>query len=208
MVNIKEKLNDGWLHAKVIIEIMGKPKEHVEKTMKEYLEKIKKEEELIVIKEDVAEAKEQKTGVKEKGLIEEMWVTFAELEMLFKTPVALTYFCFDYMPSLIEILAPDKLSFDAVELSSFFNDLQAKLLQVNMVVKQLQNQTVFLNQNLKTLLENFLKSILKDGKEFTSEDLVKVMGVGKNVLEDLLDVWVDEGKVEMNGDKYKAKGKK
>ena len=35
MVNIKEKLEKGWLHCRVVIEVIGKPKEHIEKAIQE-----------------------------------------------------------------------------------------------------------------------------------------------------------------------------
>ena len=129
----------------------------------------------------------------------------SDMEILFKDPKTMTYFCFDYMPSLIEVLAPEKLILNTGEMSDFFNDLQARLHQVDMIVKQVNSKLVFLNKNMKALLENFLRLLLKTGKELSSEQLAKMTGVGKNTVEDLLDVWVDEGKAEMMGEKYKLK---
>lgn len=204
-MNIKEKLEEGWLHCRVIIEIAGKPKEHVEKTAQDYVEKLKKEKDMLVVKETIAELKKQDTGAKEEGTIKEMWITFIEMEILFKSPMVLTYFCFDYMPSMIEVLAPEKLTFEAKELGDFFNDLQARLHQVNIIVKQLQSKAPFLNKNIRKLLENFLILIFKSGKTFTSGELAKMTGVSKERIEDLLDIWLDKNWVEMEEDKYRFK---
>ena len=47
------------LRCKVIIEILGKPKEHVEKALKIYVDRIKQDTDLIVLKEEFADAKEK-----------------------------------------------------------------------------------------------------------------------------------------------------
>jgi hypothetical protein len=56
----KERLEKGQVLAKVIIEMLGAPKEHIEATLKQYIEKLKKEKkDFEVMKSDFAEAKEQ-----------------------------------------------------------------------------------------------------------------------------------------------------
>lgn len=202
MVNIKQKLEQGWIHFRTVIEILGKPKEHVEKTIKIYIEKIKKEKDLIIIEEHLAEIKKQETGAQEKGLLKELWSTFAELEILAKNPLTITYFCFDYMPSSIEIIEPQNLTFTASEASGFFNDLQARLHQLDMIAKQMKSQTLHLHQNIHNLLKNYLTVLLSKG-ELTSEQISKFTGLDPDTIEDFLDTLIDQKKVEMHGEKYK-----
>ena len=40
---IRQKISEGYIHIRAIIEVLGKPKDYVEKSLTEYLEKIKKE---------------------------------------------------------------------------------------------------------------------------------------------------------------------
>ena len=117
MVDIQEKLEKGYIHVKFIIEMGGKPKEHVEDTLKKYIEKIKQHEDYTVLKSDFAEAKEMKD---QKGV----FLAFTDMELLAKDPRALTGFCFDYMPSSIEIIAPEELKISSAHFSYIMNDLQ------------------------------------------------------------------------------------
>ena len=82
------------LRCKIIIEVLGKPKEHVEESIRDYVEKIKKDTGFIVLNADFAASEE-----KEEGL----WATFVELDMVVKGLPKLIAFCFDYMPSSLEI---------------------------------------------------------------------------------------------------------
>ena len=41
-MDVKEKLDEGYIQSRVVVEVIGKPKEHVEKTMQEYVDKIKR----------------------------------------------------------------------------------------------------------------------------------------------------------------------
>ena len=87
-----EEEKENIIRCVAIIEVLGKPKEHVEKSMNMYLEKLKKEDYLSILKEEVAEVKK---------LEDNMFSTFAEMELLIKGPINLISFCFDYMPSSI-----------------------------------------------------------------------------------------------------------
>src|SRR3989344_60198 len=101
MANIKERLNQGHVHSRVIVEVVGKPKEHVEDTIKNYVEKLKTNPDFEIITHNISEANEIKDE-KNPGL----WGTFAEIEMITETFSNMVGFCFDYMPSSVEILSP------------------------------------------------------------------------------------------------------
>ena len=60
MVNVKEKLDAGYIQCRVIIELVGKPKEHIEKTLRSYVEKIKQNENYDVLEQEYAQAPELK----------------------------------------------------------------------------------------------------------------------------------------------------
>lgn len=62
---------------------------------------------------------------------------------------------------------------------------------------------MFLEQNIQGMLNNFVAIVLGT-REMTTEELSKITRVNKEALEDFLDKLVDEGKIEMVGEKYKV----
>lgn len=125
--------------AKVIIEIAGFPEDHVKKTMDMVMEKLKAESKIRVIKEFVAEVEK----------IKEMWSTFADMELEFEDMDSINNFCFDYMPSSIEIMNSEKLHIDANEISNLLNDLLARLHNFTMFLKNLQAENINLKKELE-----------------------------------------------------------
>ena len=95
-VDIRDKLDKGYVQAKVVLEILGAPKEHIENTLVGYVEKAKGEKGIIFVDAEFSETEEQ----------EKMFSKFVEVEFLFKNIETLIGFCFDYMPSSIEVIEP------------------------------------------------------------------------------------------------------
>ena len=122
--------------ARVIIEMLGAPKEYIEKTLTDYIAKLKKDG-IKIIKEEVEPAKKQN----------ELFSTFVELDIEFEKLDDLMGFCFDSMPSSVEILEPEELKRTSTDLSNHLNDLQAKLHEVDMVVKTTRAQNAVLDKN-------------------------------------------------------------
>ena len=182
---------------RTILELIGRPKEHIDKTMKDYVAKIKSDKEFKVLHEELADIKKQEK--------EELWATFAELEVEAKSVTKMTQFCFDYMPSIIEILDPAELKFSGEELSIVINDLQSKLHAVDMVAKQIKTENDFLKKNTSGLLKNYLTILLRGREGLTSQQLSELTGVQKDKLEDYLDQLIDEGKVDLKAGLYLLK---
>src|SRR3989338_7804882 len=104
---------------RAVVELFGKPQEYIEETMKQYVEKHKQDKHYKVLKVEFAEIKKQEK--------EELWATFAELEVATTDLIKLTDFCLDYMPSIIEIIEPESLTISGGEFSLFLNDFQSTL---------------------------------------------------------------------------------
>ena len=121
------------IRTKSVIEIVGKPKEHITKTMNDVVQLIESNKKIDLISKNIAETKEV------KGL----WSTFGEFEIDFSNFEDLGNFCFDFMPSSLEIIDPEELKVSSKEIEDFTNDVMAKLHQYDMVVKQmiLQNKS-------------------------------------------------------------------
>lgn len=183
---------DKWpFRASAIVEIVGKPKEHVESTMSLYLEKMKKEKDIRVLIADVSEP-EEKNGY---------FSIFAEIELLAKTPSRIVDYCFDYMPSSIELLEPEKIRFNSHEFSNFFNDLQARLHQLDMLVKKLRAENRVLNQNAHFILRNnILLALRENDKELGA--IAKNIGLPDEKAKLFLDALVKQGFIKENKNKY------
>jgi len=177
------------IRCKIIIEVLGKPKEHVEKALRGYIENIKDDSDLIILKEEFAKP-EQK---------EELWATFAELEMVVKGIPKLIAFCFDYMPSSVQILKPEHFSLNRSAIEDFINDLQAKLHQVDMVAKKLRNENDFLRKNMNTTVKNLILISLVS-ENLDKEKLAKITGIKDKEIKIFLDNLIGENRiVEENG---------
>lgn len=187
---------EGEITFRTVIEILGKPKEHIETALKEYVQKIKSDKNFSVLKEEFAEVSRQEK--------QELWATFVELELKTDSVSNLTGFCFDFMPSLLEIISPKEVKFTDTEISQFLNDLQAKLHQVDMIAKQLQIENKILNSSLGGLLKNYVVVLLTKGN-LTSKQLSNLTGIDQDKLEDFLDQLIDEGKIDLNDGVYTLK---
>jgi hypothetical protein len=176
-----------------VIEVLGKPKEHVGESLKSYIQKLKDHEKYEVVKEDIAEIKQHEDS--------DLWAIFAELEVWTEKIEDLTFFCFEFMPSLIDVIEPTQIEFKNGEVSEFINDLQAKLHQVDMVAKHAKSENEMLKVNMGHLVKNYL-SLLLMKKSLTSQKLSNLTGIKKDILEDYLDKLIDEGKVDLEGEEY------
>ena len=177
--------------ARIIIEMLGKPKEHIEATLKKYVEQLKKEDKLEILKEERAPAEE-------KG---PLFSCFAELEIKFKNIAKLVEFCFDAMPSSVDIIEPAELAFDTKELTDLLNDLQARLHNVDMALKALQAEKTILDKNALMVFNNFTRFVLKEGEK-TLEELGKITGVQPEQLKKFLDELVKQKRIAQKGEKY------
>lgn len=180
------------IRCRAILEVLGKPKEHVEKTIKLLVEKIKEDPEISVLNEKYADIKPQgKT----------MFSTFVELEMVIKGISTLTGFCFDFMPSSIDIEKPEQLTMKNRDISNIFNDMQSKLHNVDMVAKTLRAERDFLKRNLNTMIMNIITILIKMNKN-TKEELSKFTGINEEELEKHLEKLTQEGKIKKEEDIY------
>ena len=195
-MNNSERLEKGQVHFRTIIEVVGRPKEYVGETIRNYIEKLKKDEKFDIEKTDFAETKKV-----EEEKEEELWSTFVDIELWSKNLPSVVDFCFDFMPSSIEIIEPKELHLKERELSGLLNDLQANLHKMNVFVKNAANENLNLKKNAYNLLWNIIAVMtVKQGK--TLEQLSKITGFEPDNLKDFLDKLEEQGKIEQKEGKY------
>lgn len=181
-----------FLRCRAILEILGKPKDHVENTRDLLVGRLRDDPTLSILKEYSAPL-----SPKENTL----FTTYVELEMVFKDLSSLIGFCFDYMPSSLDIEKPASIAFENHELSAILNDLQAKLHNVDMAAKTFRAERDVLKKNLNLMMLNTVTILSKIGKS-TLDELSKFSGIEKVQLEKFLDDRIKEGVIEKVGDRF------
>ena len=191
MAEAEKQGGHAHIRCRTIIEVLGKPQEHVENAIKEYVGHIKEDSELVILNEDYSEIREQG----------KMWSKFAELDLVIKGTKKLISFCFEYMPSSLEVLKPENLTLTNAELANFLNDLQARLHNVDMAVKQLKAENDFIKLNMNAVLHNSIIICLKISK-LSLEQLSQITGVDRKELEMFVEKLLKENKIKKEGELY------
>jgi len=193
MTNIKSKLAEGWIHCSFIVEMMGKPAEHLQGTLKTYIEKLKADKKIVFIQEDYA-----KPEPVEKSTL---FTTFVEIEVLMKDLTKVIEFNFDFMPSSVEIIEPTQLVLKNEAMNGLLNDLQARLHKVDMVLKNQSQENNILKKNSSLLVQNSILLSLKTGPKELKE-LTILTKIPENELKKFLDVLIKAKKLKFSAKKY------
>ncbi|MBI2109555.1 hypothetical protein HYT58_00075 [Candidatus Woesearchaeota archaeon] len=127
--------------AKTIIEVLGSPKEHVEETVKLLIEKAKRSKSFEVLRHEVFPAHE----VKDKPF----WTAFTEMEIKTDDVYSLVGFCFDFLPSSMEIIEPLNFNIEANQINDVLNDLIARLHQYDMILKNIHAENIILKREIE-----------------------------------------------------------
>lgn len=186
-----ERVEHGQVFCRSIIEVLGKPKKHVEDTLKFYVKKIKQDKQIEVIKEEYARTKKQG----------KLFSIFVEIEFWAKQLTKLIDFCFDYMPSSLEIIIPEKLTYTNDEIAGFLNDLQARLHEFDMMVKTLKTENTSLKNNAGNLMRNIITLSLKSGDKDINA-LAVAVGVPAEDLKRIIPLILKEKIIIEKGKKY------
>lgn len=173
------------IQTRVIIEMLGAPKEHIQETLRLYIEKIKNEEKKIAVKKiEYAEPKE----------VDKLFSVFAELDLDFADLSTMVYFCFDYMPSSVEVFAPDEVVYNTSDLTDFLNDLQARLHKFDMLIKNLSAENKVVKKNGLMLARNIVLVCLESGPK-TLLEISKLSGMPEAHIKKFVSVLTREGKI-------------
>ncbi|MBR9693264.1 hypothetical protein GOV07_05055 [Candidatus Woesearchaeota archaeon] len=189
---IKEQLSEGWLRVLITFELVGKPREHIEATIKSYLANIKQDKRIKAIKEEFAEAIEMDDG---------LFSTFCEFETMVENMEVLTWLAVNFMPASIEILSPDKLTLDSRVIVNWVNDLLAKLHEVSNVLREERAVNAHVTKGMNALIKNSILAALKTG-ELTPADLEKIVGIQAAQLVPFLENLLEKGTIIQKNKKY------
>jgi hypothetical protein len=178
--------------SRAIVEIVGAPKEYVAETIRSYVDKI----------DETAKVKLVKVTFEEPTEERKLWSTFADIEFMVKTPEALIFFCFDYMPASIEIMQPEELTYRSTDFTAFFNDFMARLHKVDLLVKDLTAKNKALLRNSNLILRNMVVLTLAYNGPLQEADLADKVGISAKQLQPFLKTMTDEGWLAHKAGKY------
>jgi len=192
---LKQKISEeGYIHANVMFEIIGNPKDYVEKAIVTHLEKIEKDKDLEIIQRFVEKPEKQ----------DKYWSTFAEVELLVKGLDKFTWMCMNFMPASIEILGPETMVFKARNLTNWLNDLLSHLHEISSLSQQVGQQNKLMLRNLNAIIRNAI-FVCVDSNINSSERIAKKIGVSNKDLLPVFDAMIKEGTLKKSKENYYRK---
>jgi len=134
------------IEALFILEMLGRPPEHLVETLKEMIGKIKQEKGIEVKEEKINEpqlAKDQK----------DIYTTFAEIRVEVEGTMQLIVLLLKYMPAHFEIISPENINMTNNEWNELLNELARRLHGYDEVARVLMSERNVLEQKLKKIIE-------------------------------------------------------
>lgn len=134
------------IHVLMIIEVIGKPPEHLNETLENMIKQIGEEKGVVVRKKKINEPnlmKDQK----------DFYMNFAEIEVEVEEVLHLSMLIFKYMPAHIEIISPEIITLSNNGINEIFNELGRRLHGYDEVARIIQVEKEILEKKLRELIE-------------------------------------------------------
>jgi hypothetical protein len=183
----RERVDAGQYLARAIIEIVGKPKEHIEETMNSLLLKLSQDVRFGLTMIDTKKANKVD---KSDGL----FTIFTEVEILARTPSDIIFFGSEYMPSNIEVIEPTSIELQGADFSAMFNEYISRIHATDFEYKKLKAENNILSQSLSIMVKNSILILLNLGPR-NLEDISKVVGVDADQTKIFLEGLVKDKKI-------------
>ncbi len=148
--------------ARMLVEVIGGPEDFVKKTLKDIIDKLKKDKKITVLKEESFKPKKisgedlkkfaasmQRKPEDVKAMEGKLFSTYAEVEFETDKLMHLIDISFDYTPSTLEILEPAGMDIDCNDITTMLNDLLAKIHRYTYVIKTQQAQLIAIQQYMQ-----------------------------------------------------------
>lgn len=132
------------VRANLIIEILGRPAEHIVSSLNLLIDQMSKEAGVSVSGRRVNEPKKIKEN-------DTLFTTFVEVEVEVRDIYKLIEIIFIYMPSSIEIFDPSEIKLRLDDANMIVNSLAARLHKYDAVAKRLNMERIILEKQVKEL---------------------------------------------------------
>ena len=154
------------IKAIIILEVIGKPPEHLIETLENLIKQIDEEKGINVKKKEIKKPMpmEKKVGFLKSGGEEkakqhkDFYTTFAEIEIEAEEIFNLAFLMFKYMPAHVEIISPELIALTNNGWNEIFNELTRRLHGYDEVARMLQVEKEILERKFKELIGDKEKS--------------------------------------------------
>ncbi len=136
--------------ATFILEILGRPPEHIISALNQLVDRIGQEKGVKIINKKVHEPKNLKDS-------QDLFTSFAEVEAEFEDLGSMFVVAFNYMPSNFEIIKPEDFHMKNNDFSGIITAILLRLHRYDEVAKKITMD--------KQILENKIREILRDFPE-------------------------------------------
>lgn len=136
--------SENSIKAIMILEILGRPPEHLKTTLEDIVNKINNEKEVEVTNKKIHEPTQAKDN-------KNFYTTFAEVEVEVKTISLLASLMFKYMPANVEVVEPETIALTNNGWSEILSEITRKLHGYDEIARMLQNEKNILEKKLKGL---------------------------------------------------------
>tara|TARA_Y100000034_G_scaffold130296_1_gene188344 strand:- start:878 stop:1387 length:510 start_codon:yes stop_codon:yes gene_type:complete len=132
------------IKAKLILEIMGRPAEHIKEGLNTLVVKMGSEEGIELIEKEYNEPKKVEKA-------EDLWTAFADVDAEFESLEHFFNVVMAYMPSHVEIYEPDKFKLDSPGINHLSNFLVSRLHRYDSIAKKVVGEKEILFNKLEFL---------------------------------------------------------
>lgn len=137
-------MSDDKIRAIMILDVIGRPPEHLIESLEKVIEEIDKEKGVEVKAKDIKEPalmKDQK----------DFYTTFAEVEVEVDEVLGLSILLFKYMPAHLEILSPEIIAISNNSWNDILNELARRLHAYDEIARIMQNERIILMKKIEEL---------------------------------------------------------
>jgi hypothetical protein len=131
------------VQASMIIEVLGRPPEHLTATLENFAKQISEEKGVKVVHKKIMDP----NLIKDQDL----YTTFMEIEVETDTPMHLAGLMFKYMPAHIEVIAPENLVVNNNSFGEILSEIVRRLHRYDDIVRIIDSQNVALQNKIKEL---------------------------------------------------------
>lgn len=154
----------GKIQARLIIEILGRPEEHVKSALVGLIEKLSKEKGVKLLEKTINNPRKLEES-------KDLFTAFADVLVEFDSLPAYMSVLFSYMPSNIEIIHPETLEIKNLDLSEMGNVILQRLHHYDSLVKGIMNERVALIQKLKEVAPQLFEQNQQQKQESLEETI-------------------------------------
>jgi len=146
------------IHTAFILEILGRPEDHVKQALNELVKKLSDEEGVNILREQFFDPRKVEDS-------KDLFTAFAEIEAEVDTIDKYFGVLFAYMPSNVEIISPEKLSVSNLEFNEVGTRLMHRLHEYDAIAKNMLFEKELILKELKKSSPDFYKKITTPPEE-------------------------------------------